>query len=107
MCAYDVKDIPNEELRLEKLPPQNASWDCIQRFALTFDGYRYCGPFDRCAEIANARRHETVTDLRTCLYFEQRRWRHFGYAPEGDALRYLRYLVEQIRARVREADTGA
>lgn len=65
--------IPNRELLAEKLPPADANWDAIQRFALTFDGYKRWGSAEKCAEIANAQRHGTMTELRTCLFYEQRR----------------------------------
>jgi hypothetical protein len=56
-----------------------------------------CGGTDRCAEIANARSHETLTDLRTCLFFEQRRYRHLGEEPSGDNEQYVRNLLLAIR----------
>lgn len=30
---------------------------------------------------------------RAALFFDQRRWRHFGYEPEGEAEVYIRALV--------------
>lgn len=79
----------------------------IQRFALTFDAYQHWGSFERCAEVANAGHNETLTDPRTCLFFEQRRWRHFGYAPDEVSMHYIRDLVAQIRARVAAPDPRA
>jgi hypothetical protein len=38
--------------------------------------------------------------LRIALFFEQRRWRHFGDVPEGADLSYISALVAQIRAAV-------
>lgn len=80
-----------------------AGWEAIGDFARTFDGYEYWGSFDRCAEIANAQRGETLTELRTCLFFEQRRWHHFGDYPNDDAMRYVRGIIECIRAIVEGA----
>ncbi len=96
--------ISNKRLRAEKMPLPAADWSEIQRFALTFDGYEHWGSFDQCAEIANAQRHDTLTDLRTCLFFEQRRWRHFGFAPDEGSMIYIHELLEQIRARVAAAN---
>lgn len=96
--------IPNNLLRADKLPPPDATWEEIGRFALTFDGYKNCGIFEACAEVANARRTESLSDLRTCLFFEQRRWRHVGDEPGGEDLRYIRALLEQIRRRVLAAN---
>lgn len=105
-----VNDIPNRELSSENLPPPNSKfWGVIDRFALSFDGYAHRGSFEKCAEIANAVRDgyrkrgklpRSLTDLRTCLFFEQRRWRHFDEVPDNEALEYVYALVEAIRERV-------
>lgn len=88
-----VHYIPNERLRADKLPSPAAEWAEIDRFALTFDGYKHWGSFEQCAEIANAKRHDTLTDLRTCLFFEQRRWRHFGSAPDEEDMTYIHSVL--------------
>jgi hypothetical protein len=74
-------------------------------FALTFDGYGHYGSEAKCAEVANARRErysrrKPLSELRACLFYEQRRWRHFGYAPDCEAMRYIRLLLENIRLAV-------
>lgn len=99
-----MHEIVNEDLTLSNIPIPDASWDEIEEFALTFDGYNVWGSFDICAEIANARRHESLTDLRTCLFFEQRRWRHFGENPDEKTMDYIRGLVEEIRSMVSTGD---
>jgi hypothetical protein len=99
-----MHEIVNEDLTLSNIPIPDASWDEIEEFALTFDGYNVWGSFDKCAEIANARRHESLTDLRTCLFFEQRRWRHFGENPDEKTMDYIRGLVEEIRSMVSTGD---
>jgi hypothetical protein len=38
--------------------------------------------------------------LRTCLFFEQRRWRHFGDEPDEEAMEYIRSVVQKIRAKL-------
>lgn len=92
-----IRSLSNEQLRVEDVPPPDADWAAISTFALSFDGYAVQGSFERCAEIANARRSESLNDLRTCLFFEQRRWRHFGETPDAEAIIYIRGIVEQIR----------
>ena len=84
-------------LRSADIPPSDASWTEIGEFALTFDGYEYWGSFAKCAEIANAKAPRTLEELRTCLFFEQRRWHHFGDTPDSEDLEYIRGLVERIR----------
>jgi hypothetical protein len=98
------RQIPNTALRASKLPPPDAGWDVVGRFALTFDGYKYWGSLERCQEVALARPTETLTELRTCLFFEQRSWRWQGEHPDEQGMRYIRWLLEQIRARVRVAN---
>jgi hypothetical protein len=102
-------EIANANLGEHDLPPPNAGWSVLNRFALTFNGYSHWGSFEKCAEIGNSSfEHykekgllpQTLTELRTCLFFEQRRWRHFGDDPDTHTMAYLHALVEAIRARV-------
>jgi hypothetical protein len=95
-----MKEISSRSLRSSELPSRSARWLTIARFARTFDGYRHWGSFDRCAEIANQKRQRTLNELRTCLFFEQRRWRHFGERPNRKAMRYIRGLLKKIRLRL-------
>jgi hypothetical protein len=104
-----MTEIPNEELVTEKLPLPSASWREIGWFALTFNGYEHWGSFEACGEIAEKCRQsflagkllpKDLTVLRTCLFFEQRRWRHFGYEPDEAGMRYIHALVESIRENV-------
>ena len=103
------REIANADLTEQDMPSPTAQWPQIGRFALTFDGYSYWGTFDKCAEISNrweeayAERQalpDSLTDLRTCLFFEQRHWRHYGWDPDEQAMRYIRALLEAIRSRV-------
>jgi hypothetical protein len=99
-----MRKIVNKDLTLSNIPNPDVSWFEIGGFALTFDGYDVWGSFDKCAEIANARRHESLTVLRTCLFFEQRRWRHFEENPDEETMVYIRGLVEAIRSMVDAGD---
>ena len=103
------REIANIDLTERDIPSPKAEWRQIGKFALTFNGYEHWGSFEKCGEIGN--RWEKVytegqtlpgslTDLRTCLFFEQRRWRHFGWEPDEEAMRYIRALVEAIRCKV-------
>ena len=104
--------ISNEDLRESDVPAADADYyGTIVQFALTWDGYAYWGSFDPCAEIANrwagsfrreGRLPDTLEELRTCLFFEQRRWRHFDEDPDEVAVGYIRALLEAIREQVRD-----
>lgn len=92
--------VPNAQLEVARIPRDDADWPSVARFAATFDGVRAAGSFEECATIANARRANTLTELRICLYFEYRRWRHFGEDPDEASMLYIRSLVDGIRTRV-------
>jgi hypothetical protein len=97
--------VSNADLRLFHVPPPGADVHKILHFALTYEGYSEAGT-DSCGDIANARRNVTLHDLRTCLFFEQRRAHHFGEPPTGEALEYVRGLVEKIRAKLKASGRG-
>lgn len=99
-----MKTIPNCDLTLDLIPATDADWYDISMFALNFDGYKECGSFDSCAAIANAGRDNTLTELRTCLFFEQRRWRHFGESPDESGMVYIHGLIAKIRDKVENHD---
>lgn len=100
-----AKTIPTVQLKVSDLPAENAEVEDLFRFALSFDGYRHWGSFSRCAEIANARDHGSLDKLRTCLFFEARRWHHFGDTPDEEETRYWRSLVAEIRLRLLRLDS--
>jgi hypothetical protein len=98
--------VADTKLTTEDIPGPRASWSTIQNFALTMNGYARWRSFERCAEIGNGLRDRyratrelprRLSRLRTALFFEQRRYHHFGEAPQGDDLEYVRALVKAIR----------
>ena len=93
-----MDQIDNDQLQLEQIPADDASFSELCRFAHTFNGYEAFGSFEACARIANGGDHRSLDHLRACLFFEARRWRHFGESPDGQALAYWRELVAKIRA---------
>jgi hypothetical protein len=93
--------ILNGELLRRLVPAQAAPWEEIERFALTFDGYRAFG--NRLDELAS--RHNQagtvpsdLAELRGCLFFEQRSWRHAQCRPDERGMRHIRALLEAIRS---------
>lgn len=78
--------------------PDEADWSDIREFALAFNGYGYWGSSEECARIANSGRMETMAELRTCLFFEQRRWRHVGESPDAASMKRIRDLLRRIGA---------
>jgi hypothetical protein len=92
--------IANSNLGIDDIPGVDATLQEIGRFARTFNAYEHWGSFAECAQVANSKRHATLSELRTCLFFEQRRWNHFGSEPDPEAQVYWRTLVRMIRAKV-------
>ena len=101
-----MKEISNSELIVHLFPQPGAGWLEISGSAHSFNGYEHWGSFEKCGEVANSIRDEykatgelstNLTDLRTFLFFEARRWRHYGYDPDEEALRYIHALVKAIR----------
>ena len=100
-----VETIPNDALRLDHLPSPDADGMEVWRFADTFNGFKHWGSFERCAEIADQHfydrlRDSNLTELRTCLFFERRRWHHFGELPNPQRKPYRLYHFEKIREMV-------
>ncbi|MBT4399561.1 MAG: hypothetical protein HOD37_08765 [Bacteroidetes bacterium] len=92
--------VPNKSLKLSEIPLLESRYENIEQFALTFDGYE----LSNCAELANSRSAKTLSEMRAVLFFEQRRFRHFGYYPEGEDLEYIRMLVRKIKSAVQLKD---
>ena len=109
-----MDEIANINLTEEIIPPYNADyWGVIDCFALSFDGYGHWGSFRRCAEIGNRSIKfwqeekvlpDSLTELRTCLFFEQRRWRHFDEHPDRETMAYIHALIEAIRSKVKNRE---
>jgi hypothetical protein len=92
--------IPNSELNAEMIPLPMSSYADISEFSITFYGY----DLPNCAELANSRTAVTLSELRAVLFFEQRRFRHFGHNPAGNDLEYIRSIVCKIRERVESGE---
>ena len=110
-----MNKIPNSQLLKNDIPLSRASWKNIQPFALSFNGYKHWGSFQKCREVADLGRDiyrkeaslaQSLTDLRTCLFFEARRWKHFGKQPGKKSMEYIRALVEGIRLQVEAKEIG-
>jgi len=106
-------EILNSELTEALIPPANADYRTIAEFALTYNGYER---FERVAEFANnntalynadkaSLKWRTLTELRACLFYQQRRYRHMDEEPENGDLEYIQALLEAILVRVRENKT--
>lgn len=91
------RQIGSDRLAPSDIPDDDAGEQALIDFAHTFDGYAHRGSSERCAEIANGRDHSSLDALRTCLFFEARRWRHSGESPDDRALAHWGERVAGIR----------
>lgn len=76
------------------------------RFAYLIDGYEVAGSFEALAQLANGTSQAAgpegrwFGDARTLwliLFFETRRWRHFGDPPQGQDEIRLDRLCQKLR----------
>ncbi len=105
-----MNTIPNSHLIEADLPTRRAAWLKIIPFANSFNGYEYWGSVQKCRDVAkegvalhkeNKALNQSLTELRTCLFFEARRWKHLEKKPTKSGLEYVHALVEAIRLRIR------
>jgi hypothetical protein len=89
---------------------ERPSLNLIFKYAVCFNGFEAFGGLERLGEMANEKlffysEHSlwcgSARELRACLFFEERRWRHFGYPPEGNDLEGVLALFERIQFLVR------
>lgn len=100
-----IREIPNSKLKPSHIPKPGTDWRNIERFALSYNGYEHYG--EECGEFANKVRHEyesttklrdrlTLSELRTCLFFEQRRYRWAAEDPTAKDMPYISELLTAI-----------
>lgn len=99
-------EISNSKLKLKDIPKM-FEWDKWEDFALSFNGYKFAGDvslslpnevesyFEQHAKLPS---HLTLSELRMCLFFVQRRFRHNGYLPENQ---YIEVLYDAMQEKVR------
>ena len=101
---FSAAAIPNAELGVTDVPGRTDSWDTVSDFALSYDGHGYWADLPslagRVLQGWTRRRclPDTLDELRGCLFYEQRRWHHFGEEPTGRSAEYMRALVDAVAA---------
>jgi hypothetical protein len=98
--------VPNSHLRVHGIPDRGDAWDAVSSFSLSYDGYAY---WDDVSELATrcirswTRDHTlptSIDEVRACLFYEQRRWHHFGEDPNGRGAQYVWALLDTLRSLV-------
>jgi hypothetical protein len=84
--------------------PESFCWEASAVFAHLINGYAIMG--DALGTLANERLQAakmqgvwrgTARELWLCLFFEHRRWRHFGEFATGNELKLLNDLCRALR----------
>ncbi len=104
-----ITPVPHNELRPELFPRRGASLDEIVALGYTFDGYAHLG-MEACAALANdSLNHyyatgelkiEELDELRSCLFFEARRWSLYAQHPDTKATIYIFALIDALKEKV-------
>jgi len=111
-----IDELHNTDIRLEQIPSATSDFSKIWEFALTFDGYsriKDIGVFANKTAFEFAVDQSTaeklsLTELRSCLFYEQRRYRHslpMEDEPEGLEREYISSLLTEITKRVENHHT--
>ncbi len=101
---YAASAITNADLDIADVPRRGESWEAVSDFALSYDGYGYWDDLStlagRVLQHWTRRRSlpDTLDELRGCLFYEQRRWNHFGEEPTGRSADYMWAMVDAIGA---------
>ena len=102
------EQISHFDLREEYIPRQGVAWSKIIPFASTFNVYEQLGEFKSAVIVGNGNVRDfsvcSLTDLRSALFSEYRRYNHFGYDPDAQAMEYLHSLLEEIRRRIQNGE---
>jgi hypothetical protein len=103
-------EILNESLTASVVPSVTSSWQAIVKFAHTMNGDKAVGR-EKCARLANSVKTAfprnaaavstlSLTELRLCLFFEQRRFNHFGHAPQGADREFINAILDAIQRKL-------
>jgi hypothetical protein len=80
------------------LPARGDSWEDIKQFAKQINGFAVAGSFQRAADIANRTDISDLNmqDLHVALFFEYRRYNHFGDDPDPEAMEAIYVKLDRM-----------
>ena len=99
--------IPTKSLKLSDVPNESAPWPTIGSFALTFDPAENDPYHLKENDLTVLSTGNSLVQLRSHLFLEQRRWNHFRREPDAIAMSAIRRVITLIRARLSVKDEGA
>jgi hypothetical protein len=109
LVALFLNAITSKPLTIDDVPDSDAEWPEINRFALSFEGYRYWQSVETCIHVGkrcaeNYQISEILPDslheLRTGLLIERNRWRRSGMEPDDRTMTYLQAIITAIRSQL-------
>jgi putative DNA methylase len=112
----EVLNKAREEIRkscIPPVPPETEYLGDIWEFARNYNGYDRLGSFEAVGELYDKLKKKyfeagqwigTLDELRACLFFEHRRWRHMGEEPDDESLQGILQLYSTICHRWSEAE---
>lgn len=89
-----IESIKNEDLQSEDLPDKGNA-EAVYHFAMTFNGYEHFCSFSNCAEKANNSNRQTMSKLRSELFFSARASHHAGNNLYMKTYRELEPLLKE------------
>jgi hypothetical protein len=105
--SWTAKTIPTKSLTLDEVPAEDAEWDQISNFALTFDVYEVSNYSVPEIGLENAQASCSISELRGLIYHEQRRVHHWGRGVDADTLKKFREVISLIREKLQEQSGGS
>jgi len=92
-----------------EMPQRGDSWQKIKKFAMEVNGYELKGSFAGAADLANRSKLDelSLSDLHMVLFFEYRRFNHFGYEPDQDAMEHIYDIVDIMNQKQKSQQDGS
>lgn len=94
--------IPTKYLSISDVPYAKTNMKKIIDFALTFDPNELEDRGANIGKLDDLSEQSTLSILRAHLFFEQRRWNHYGRYPDQKAESQFRKIIELIRERLQQ-----
>jgi len=96
--------INSQDLLLTDIPDVNADMIEIAEFSHTINGYEMTGSLEKCAEIFESPRCDSIDELRISIFYFFRSMRQRMDSESDEEIELVRRTVGRIRDLVMERD---
>ena len=107
---FKPRSTENDNVPSCAIPKRGDEWSLIVRYAMTLNGYEETGSFHGAAKLANNSDIPslTVKELRVALFFEWRRYNHFGYPPDTSGMEKIYTMLDALNDKLiaQQVDAG-